>query len=86
MTLKNHKNTENITKYQHFLKISSEKSSNNELLLRNMQIQRVMLMDVQWSKSAICHRRRNRSNLAELFAILARGVLARSVDCLALVI
>lgn len=34
-----------------------------------------MLMDAQWSKSAICHRWRNRSNLAELFAILARGVL-----------
>lgn len=38
-------------------------------------------MNVQWSKSASCHSRRNRSNLAELFAILARGMLARSVDC-----
>ena len=43
--------------------------------LKNMQIQRVMLMNVQWSKSAICQSRRNRSNLAELFAILARGRL-----------
>lgn len=38
-------------------------------------------MDAQWSKSAICHRWRNRSNLAELFAILAKGMLARSADC-----
>jgi hypothetical protein len=38
-------------------------------------------MDAQWSKSAICHRWRNRSNLAELFAILARGMLARSTGC-----
>lgn len=38
-------------------------------------------MDAQWSKSAICHRWRNRSNLAELFAILARGMLARWADC-----
>jgi hypothetical protein len=40
-----------------------------------------MLMDAQWSKSAICHRWRNHSNLAELFAILARGMLAQSADC-----
>ena len=38
-------------------------------------------MDAQWSKSAICHRQRNRSNLAELFAILAKGMLARWADC-----
>ena len=38
-------------------------------------------MDAQWSKSATCHRWRSSSNLAELFAILARGMLARSADC-----
>jgi hypothetical protein len=40
-----------------------------------------MLMDAQWSKSAICHRQHNRSNLAELFASLAKGMVARSADC-----
>ncbi len=38
-------------------------------------------MDVLWRKSAICHRQRNRSNLPDLFAILAKGVLAWWADC-----
>lgn len=76
-----HKSDLNSINYQLFSKSSSKTSSNNEFFLENMQIQRAMLISVQRSKSAICHRRRNRSNLVELFAILARGMLARTADC-----